>query len=100
MSGFPYNAPSFVSRPAGHAVAVRNASGRIRPEETQNAQDEDQIGRKKALPLHGDWKDQDRAGLQAPSPAHEVQARAQGIERRSVRVRNPARQALDALRLR
>ena len=33
MSGFPYNAPSFVSRPAGHAVATRKATGRHRPEE-------------------------------------------------------------------
>src|SRR5579864_1797219 len=29
MSGFPYNAPSFVSRLAGHAMAFRKASGRF-----------------------------------------------------------------------
>src|SRR5690242_5243148 len=62
MSGFPYNSPSFVSRPAGHAVATRKARGPFGPEETQNAQDEDQIGREKALQIHRDGKDQDSPG--------------------------------------
>jgi hypothetical protein len=36
------------------------------PEETQNAQDEDQVGRQKALQIHRERQDQDRPGRQAP----------------------------------
>src|SRR5690348_4229337 len=68
--------------------------------ESQNAQDEDQVGRKEALQIHRDRQAQARTGLQAPPAHQQVQADTQGAERKSLRIRNPARRALDALRLR
>src|SRR6266550_3804001 len=95
--------PPFLSnRPAkGHAVAVLSCDrGFVPQQETRNAQTEDQIGRQKALPLHRERQDQSRSDRQAPRHDQALERADPGIARdaRPVRLRNPAHQALDAIR--
>src|SRR5258706_5106434 len=80
------------------ATRLRRAPRRLR--ETQNAQTEDEIGREKALPVHRQWQDQARPDAQAPWHDQALERADPRVARypRAVGLRNPARQALDALR--
>src|SRR6516225_11649176 len=78
---------------------------RLRPkrlpfQETQNAQIEDEIGRQEALPVHRQWQGQARPDAQAPRYDQALERADPRASRDAghVRVRDPAHQALDALR--
>src|SRR5579863_9225855 len=74
------------------------ATGNSR-KEAQNAQTEDEVGRQEALPLYRVREDQGRPGRQAPRHDQTLERANPYIARhcRAFRLRDPARQTLDAI---